>query len=114
MLIDGNYFASHNENVFNERHRLSRKGVISITIIVKNNQLTREPLIDSVGFLYKKEFSTFIPFLTEKLKNLLKAYQKTKFNNLKEKEFKFQKDLEKIIFDQLRRRPTVIANILHV
>lgn len=114
VCIDGRYYASPNENVFDERHILSRKGIVTVTAIVKNDQLQAEPQIQFYGFIYRNEIPSILPYLKTTINNILKDFSRKKINDEKEKDFQLKKELEKAIFEKLRRRPVVLANIVNV
>lgn len=114
VLIDGNFYASPKEQLFDERYYLSKSGVVLITCVLDKTVLVKEPVINGYGCLYAREIDMFLPILREKIKRSFDEYQKIKFNNTKEKENRLRRDIEKIIYDKLRRRPKVFINCIEL
>ncbi|MDR2430930.1 MAG: ribonuclease J [Candidatus Margulisbacteria bacterium] len=107
VLLDGNYGADPQEPVFEERHQLSRGGIAVVACVLdRTNKLARPPLVDGSGFLYKKEQEQFLPLFKERIAVLAESLKGS------DKEQKLKKELEKFIYDRLRRRPAILVNII--
>ncbi len=104
VLIDGNYFSGPNEAIFDERYRLSRKGIL--TLAVFNEQAA----VISHGFLHKSEQNNLLPQIKRTAELLLQSSKKL---SLKEKENKLKKELEKYLYELTRRRPVVEITVLN-
>ena len=107
VLLDGNYGADPKEPIFNERHQLSRGGISVVTCILdKSNKLAQKPVISGFGFLYRKEQDLFMPIFKDKITQLVQELKGS------DKQQKLKKELEKFVYEKLRRRPTILVNII--
>lgn len=103
VLIDGNYFATPSDGIFDERYRLSRKGIL--TLAVFNDRVA----IISHGFLHKSEQAKLLPEIKITAELFLKKVQKLP---LKDKEHKLKRELEKYLLELTRRRPVVEVAVI--
>jgi ribonuclease J len=108
VLIDGNYFANPNEPMFDERYYLSRSGMLVVSILADDKQVLNDPVFNGYGCLYRAEIDTVLPDLK---KMIIEQYKKTKGSNREREQF-LRRELERVIYETVRRRPKVFVNIL--
>ncbi len=107
MDNDGNYGADPKEPIFDARYQLSRAGMAVVTCLVdKGNRLAQSPIIDETGFLYRKEKDLFLPVFKDRIAQLVQGLKGS------DKQQKLKKELEKFVYEKLRRRPTILVNII--
>ncbi|MDR1997802.1 MAG: ribonuclease J [Candidatus Margulisbacteria bacterium] len=109
VLLDGNYGADPREPMFDERHQLARSGMAVITCVLnKAGQLSAGPVLNGFGFLYRKEQEQFLPVFNDLIRQLAEELKGS------DREQKLKKELEKFVYEKLRRRPIILVNILEL
>ncbi|KRG13987.1 ribonuclease J [Virgibacillus soli] len=109
VFVKGNHIISLNQNVINERRRLSKNGIISIFFLKKENMLIDIPQVFSRGFVYMKEAQSFVADLQTFSTSLF-------YNSVNDLgiEYKIKKSISSYIYTQLKRRPIVIVKLIDI
>jgi hypothetical protein len=108
--LDKNYCDKLHQE-FNDAMRGKKKKTKSASDLLKQKYINGDKKKEE---LYKKELDTVLPQLRNKITQLVNNSKNQKFNHPNEREQKFRREIERIVYDLVRRRPKVLINIIEM
>ena len=116
----GNIFIDSNDllvdsNIIKERKLLSEDGMVSCSLVLKNNKLISNPEIISRGFIYMKNSEHLINQIQQKAISAFKDYSKThkRYNPVVLKKY-ISNELSTLIYELTERKPIIIPIIMEL
>ena len=116
----GNIFIDSNDllvdsNIIKERKLLSEDGMVSCSLVLKNNKLISNPESISRGFIYMKNSEHLINQIQQKAISAFKDYSKThkRYNPVVLKKY-ISNELSTLIYELTERKPIIIPIIMEL
>ena len=115
VYIDGNRLWDMDNAVLGERMRLSRNGVVTVTVALSSRTglLLTDPQITSSGFIAVDDSNEFFKKVSKNVSSLLEELG-IEALDLDEVKFRLTKSVRDFIYSETRQRPTVLTVIEHI
>ena len=115
IYIDGNRVWDMDSAILGERLRLSRNGVVTVTVALSSRTglLLAEPSITSSGFIASDDSYTLFEKISKKVSSTLEDLGSESLD-LEEVRSRLTKSVRDFIYGETRQRPTVLTVIEHI
>ena len=115
IYIDGNRLWDMDSAILGERMRLSRNGVVTVTVTLSSRTglLLADPGVTSSGFIGADEYNTLFEKISKKVSSTLEDMGSETLD-LEEVRSRLTKSVRDFIYGETRQRPTVLTVIEHI
>ncbi len=115
IYIDGNRLWDMDSAIFGERMRLSRNGVVTVTVTLSSRTglLLADPGVTSSGFIGADKYNTLFEKISKKVTSTLEDMGSETLD-LEEVRSRLTKSVRDFIYGETRQRPTVLTVIEHI
>ncbi len=111
ILIDGLGVGDVGNEVLRERKRLSRDGIVAVSLVLGKDGLLCDPRIESQGFIYEREWDGLMNEAKDRVSKLVSALQGISDSTL---EGKIVETLRGFFFERTGRYPVIIPMVMRV
>ena len=115
VYIDGNRLWDMDSAILGERMRLSRNGVVTVTVALSSRTglLLTDPRITSSGFIAADDSNTLFEKISKRVASTLEDLDDETLD-LEEVRSRLTKSVRDFIYGETRQRPTVLTVIEHI
>ena len=112
VFVDGHRLWDTQDRVLGERKRLARDGIVMVllTFDKQTNKLLKQPKVMSAGFVEMDESGELYEKTSQKARSSLEQLLKNGLD-LNQASSQIARSVSDFLYDQARRRPTVLAHI---
>ena len=112
VFVDGHRLWDTQDGVLGERKRLARDGIVTVVLTFdkQTNKLLKQPKVMSAGFVEMDESGELYEKTSEKARSSLEQLLKNGLD-LNQASSQIARSVSDFLYDQTRRRPTVLAHI---
>ena len=115
IYIDGNRLWDMDSAILGERMRLSRNGVVTVTVTLSSRTglLLSDPGVTSSGFIGADKYNTLFEKISKKVTSTLEDMGSETLD-LEEVRSRLTKSVRDFIYGETRQRPMVLTVIEHI
>jgi len=115
VFVDGHRMWNESNGVLGERTRLARDGVVVVvaTVNADDGKVLKDPDVMSIGFVEMDASSDLMQRTSEEAKNALDRHGRGRLE-LDKAKAAVADSVSKILYDETRRRPTVLTDIVEI